>query len=287
MYEEYFGLSEKPFSILPDPDFMFWTQGHSMAFAMLEYGVLNQAGFTVITGEIGCGKTTLVRELLRHIDDQVTVGLLSNTMQGSGQLLEWVLMALDQPFENKSYVELYRQFQDFLIEQYRQGRHTVLILDEAQNLGVEELEELRMLSNINADKHQLLQLILVGQPQLRDLLQHPSLAQFAQRISSDFHLKPLSEEEVADYIHHRMIVAGAKRSLFSPAAIEIIAHESRGIPRAINILCDTALVYAFSSRAPGVHKRLVTQMIEDREKYGALGRRSAPKEILRVPDKQK
>jgi general secretion pathway protein A len=287
MYEEYFGLTEKPFSILPDPDFLFWTQGHTMAYSMLEYGILNQAGFTVITGDIGCGKTTLVRELLRHLDERVTVGLVSNIMPGSGKLLEWVMMSLNQPLEGKSYVELYRQFQDLLVAEYGQGRHVVLILDEAQNLGVDELEELRMLSNINADKHQLLQLVLVGQPQLRELLQHPSLTQFAQRVSSDFHLYPLNPDEVADYIHHRMIKAGAKKSLFSPVAIEMIAHESHGIPRTINILCDTALVYAFSQGAPAVHKRMVAQVIDDKRQYGALAQRPTPKEALRLPDRGK
>lgn len=287
MYEEYFGLSEKPFSILPDPDFLYWADGHGMAYAMLEYGIMNQAGFTVITGEIGCGKTTLVRELLRQFDDQVNVGLLSNSMAGHGQLLEWVMMSLNQPFEGLSYVELYKRFQDFLIEQYGQGRHTVLILDEAQNLGVEALEELRMLSNINADKHQLLQLVLVGQPQLRDLLQHPSLAQFAQRVSSDFHLYPLDGEEVAEYIHHRMIKVGAQKSLFSPDAIQMIAVESHGVPRTINILCDKSLVYAYSQSAPAVHKRIVEQVLKDQREFGIFSGKTGPQEVLGITDRDK
>lgn len=288
MYEEYFGLSEKPFSILPDPDFLYWADGHSLAYSMLEYGILNQAGFTVITGEIGCGKTTLVRELLRHIDDRVTVGLLSNTMPGPGRLLEWVMMSLNQPFEGKSYVELYKRFQDFLIEEYGQGRHTVLVLDEAQNLSVEALEELRMLSNINADKDQLLQLILVGQPQLRDLLQHPSLTQFAQRVSSDFHLHPLDKEEVAEYIVHRITKVNSKKKVpFSAGAIEVIALVSRGVPRTINILCDTALVYAFSQGLPGVTKRVIEKVIEDKRKYGVFSGTTGPQEVLGLADRDK
>ena len=284
MYEEYFGLTEKPFSILPDPEFLYWAHGHGMAFAMLEYGILNQAGFTVITGEIGCGKTTLVRQLLRVIDDRVTVGLLSNTLAGPGLLLEWVLMSLDQPFENESYVELYRRFQDFLIDEFAQGRHTVIIVDEAQNLGAESLEELRMLSNINADKDQLLQIVLVGQPQLRELLQHPTLTQFAQRVSSDFHLAPLNPAEVTDYIDHRLAVAGAVKPLFSRRACDMIATESHGVPRTINILCDTALVYAFSSNAAAVNNRIVAKMLADKREYGVFSGNNVPQEVLKLAE---
>jgi general secretion pathway protein A len=202
MYEAFYGLSEKPFSILPDPYFLYWGEAHSMAYAMLEYGILNQAGFTVVTGEIGSGKTTLLRQLLGGLDQRITVGLVTNVMPGAGRLLEWILLALNQPFENLSYVALYGQLQEFLIAEFAAGRRTVLIIDEAQNLAPEALEELRMLSNINADQAQLLQLILVGQPQLRDILKRPELFQFAQRVSSDFHLPPLNEQEVKVYTEH-------------------------------------------------------------------------------------
>ena len=219
MYEEFYGLNEKPFSILPDPSFLYWAPGHDYAYSMLEYGVMNRAGFTVVTGEVGCGKTTLVRQLLHQIDKTVTVGLLTNTINGPGRLLEWVMMALNQPFDTASYVALYQKFHKFLIEEYAQGRHVVLIIDEAQNLDVEALEELRMLSNINADKDQLVQLILVGQPQLRDLLQQPALAQFAQRVSCDYHLMPLEHNEVGQYINHRLYLAGSPRPSFTRAPL--------------------------------------------------------------------
>ena len=281
MHERYFGLNEKAFSIQPDPDFIYWSPNHEMAFAMLEYGILNQAGFTVITGDVGCGKTTLVRQLLRQLDDKVTVGLLSHTMLGSGRLLEWVLMSLNRPFDATSYVELYRQLQEFLVEEYGHGRRTVLIIDEAQNLDIDALEELRMLSNINADKHQLLQLILVGQPQLRDQLQHPTLLQFAQRVSSDFHLHPLDRDHVAEYVHHRMTKAGAAKSFFTPHAIEMIASASRGVPRTINILCDTALVYAFSNGAAGVNIQIIRDVLEDKRKHGIFAEKTKPKEVLK------
>ena len=174
MYEAHYGLREKPFSILPDPDMIYWGQNHRLAFAMLEFGIMNNAGFTVITGEIGCGKTTLLRYLLRNLDSHMTVGLISSTPRGKAELLQWVMMSLDQPFED-SYPTLFKRFQQFLHDQYSRGRRTVLIVDEAQNLEWESLEELRMLSNINADKDQYLQIILIGQPQLKDLLRSPQL----------------------------------------------------------------------------------------------------------------
>ncbi len=279
MHESYFGLAEKAFSIQPDPDFIYWSPNHEMAFAMLEYGIMNQAGFTVITGDVGCGKTTLVRQLLRQVNDKVTVGLMSHTMIGSARLMEWALMSLNRPFDSASYVELYRQLQEFLAEEYARGKRTVLIIDEAQNLDMESLEELRMLSNMNADKHQLLQLILVGQPQLRDQLQHPTLVQFAQRVSSDFHLRPLERGQVAEYINHRMTHAGAEKSVFTPHAIEMIASASRGVPRTINILCDTALVYAFSNGAAGVNIQIVRDVLEDKRKYGIFAEKTVPKAV--------
>src|SRR3954470_14415349 len=213
MYEAFYHLREKPFSILPDPDLIYWGKMHSMAFTMLEFGIMNNAGFTVITGEIGSGKTTLVRHLLKKVNPNITIGLISNSPQGRQELLQWILMSLDQPFEG-NYPNLFKAFQDFLYGQFANGRRTVLIIDEAQNLELEALEHLRMLSNINADKFQVLQLILVGQPQLRDQLLAPQLHQFAQRISSDFHIRPLDAAEVVRYIAFRLEAVGARQPLF-------------------------------------------------------------------------
>ena len=270
MYEDFYRLSVKPFSIVPDPDFIYWAPGHEMAYSMLEYGILNQAGITVVTGGIGCGKTTLVRHLLRNLDEQVTVGLLTNTVGGRGKLLKWVMMALNQEFEGRSYVGLYHSFQLFLIEEYAQGRHVILVVDEAQNLGEDTLEELRMLSNINSDKNQLLQLVLIGQPQLRDLLCQPKLVQFAQRVSSDFHLKALDQGEVAAYIDHRLALAGAKGPIFSRRACDLIASASQGVPRMINILCDKALVYGFSAGFHFIGPELIVQLLDDRRDFGVF-----------------
>lgn len=266
MYEAFYGLKEKPFSILPDPDLIYWGRMHSMAFTMLEFGVLNNAGFTVITGEIGSGKTTLVRHLLKMLDPNITVGLISNSPQGRQELLQWILMAIGQPFDG-NYPELFKRLQDFLYRQFSSGRRTILIIDEAQNLESEALEHLRMLSNINADKHQILQLILVGQPQLRELLLDPKLHQFAQRISSDFHLKALESAEVTKYIDFRLHAVGSSATLFSEGACQEIAYASRGVPRMINILCDTALVYGFASGQTAISRQLVREVIADKQQF--------------------
>lgn len=266
MYEAFYQLREKPFSILPDPDLIYWGKMHSMAFTMLEFGVMNNAGFTVITGEIGSGKTTLVRHLLRKLNPSMSVGLISNSPQGRQELLQWILLSLDQPFEGE-YPALYKRLQDYLYGQYANGRRTILIIDEAQNLEPQALEHLRMISNINADKFQILQLILVGQPQLRDLLLAPELHQFAQRISSDFHLRPLDPKEVTNYISFRLQAVGAPHPLFSAEACALIASASGGIPRMINVLCDTALVYGFANDQKIITDQLVRDVIADKQQY--------------------
>lgn len=269
MYEAFYGLREKPFSILPDPDLIYWCQNHRLAFAMLEFGVMNSAGFTVITGEIGCGKTTLVRYLLRKLDDHVTACVISNTPRSQDGLLPWLLMSLNQPFEG-SYPALFKQFQRFLYDQFSKGRRTILIVDEAQNLGIEALEELRMLSNVNTDKQQFLQIILVGQPQLKDLLRAPELLQFAQRVSSDFHLRPLNTAEVGEYVDFRLRAVESQSDLFTNEACRIIADTSHGIPRTINILCDTALVYGFAAGAKMITADIVEKVIQNKAQFGVL-----------------
>jgi general secretion pathway protein A len=266
MYEAFYHLREKPFSILPDPDLIYWGKMHSMAFTMLEFGVMNNAGFTVITGEIGSGKTTLVRHLLKRISPGIAVGLISSSPQGRQELLQWILMSLGQPFEG-DYPKLFKKLHDFLYGQYANGRRAILIIDEAQNLDPETLEDLRMISNINADKFQILQLILVGQPQLRDLLLTPGLHQFAQRISSDFHLRALDDHEVAKYVAFRLQAAGSPRPLFTNEACALIASASGGIPRMINVLCDTALVYGFANGWKIVSEQLVRHVIADKQRY--------------------
>jgi general secretion pathway protein A len=268
MYEAYYKLREKPFSIMPDPDLIYWGRAHRMAYTMLEFGVMNSAQFTVITGDVGAGKTTLVRHLLKKLNSKVTnVGLITNTPQGREELLQSIMASFNLPFEGTA-PSLLKTFQDYLYGQYAKGRRTILIIDEAQSLGEEALEGLRMLSNINVDKHQFLQLILVGQPQLKDMLCRPQLLQFAQRVSSDFHLKPLAQNEVAQYIDFRLVAAGSGAHLFSDDACAMIAEASRGVPRVINILCDTALVYGFSTQSDRITSDLIRLVIEDKRNFG-------------------
>jgi general secretion pathway protein A len=271
IYTDHFGLRERPFTLLPDPDFLYWSENHSRAYAMLEYGLLTHSPITVITGEIGAGKTTLLRHLLRSLPDDFTIGLISNAQGNRGELLHWVLMALGVTTDmNASYVQLFAQFQDFLIEEYASGRRTILIFDEAQNLSIETLEELRMFSNINADKDELIQLVLVGQPELRDLISQPRLVQFAQRVAAEYHLPGMTAEAVRAYIEHRLAIAGASREIFTPAACECVHLASRGIPRLVNQICDYALVYAYTDGLEKVDASVIEQVVTDRRMHGNL-----------------
>ena len=268
MYKTFYNLSEKPFTLLPDPGFLYMSDKHRMAFTMLEYGLMNQAGFTVISGDIGAGKTTLIRHLLDNMDREHTVGLISNTHRSFGELLEWILLAFNLEHTGMNKVEMYRRFVDFIIDEYAHNRSTVLIIDEAQNMAAETLEELRMLSNINADKDQSLQVILVGQRELRETLQRPDLVQFAQRISVDYHLQPLSEEETAAYIRHRLKVAGGSPDIFSDAACQAVYLYSNGVPRLINLLCDTVLVYGYAEQQSRIYANLVTDVAREKQQGG-------------------
>jgi type II secretory pathway predicted ATPase ExeA len=187
MYERHFGFRERPFALSPDPAFLYRSRKHGMALTMLEYGLINEAPIIVVTGEIGAGKTTLIRHLLNQFDDKTAVGLISNTHKAFGELIQWVSMAFGLPHEGKEKVALYQAFVDFLIKEYAKGKRTVLIVDEAQNMDADTLEELRVISNINADKHLVLQLILVGQPELRETLRRQLVKQYLKGGSNSRH----------------------------------------------------------------------------------------------------
>lgn len=259
MYQAHYGFHEKPFSLLPDPSFLYLSDKHRMALALLQYGLSSQAGFTAITGGIGTGKTTLIRHLLNNMEQDVSVGLISNTHRSFGDLLQWILLAYNLEHAGKTKVEMYQTFVDFMIREYARNRRTVLIVDEAQNMEADTLEELRMLSNVNADKDQVLQVILVGQQQLRDNLRRPDLIQFAQRIAVDYHLTALAAEDTMAYIRHRITVAGGDADLFTDAACAAVHHYSSGVPRLVNLLCDLALVYGYAER----RKQIDVDLIED------------------------
>jgi len=275
MYEKFYGLRGKPFSLLPDPEFLYLSDKHRMALTLLEYGLWNQASFSVITGEIGAGKTTLIRHLLNQFDSDLVVGLISNTHPSFGELLEWILLAFNIDYSGKDKVGMYKAFVDFLIREYAANRRTLLIIDEAQNMSHQALEELRMLSNVNAEKDQVLQVILVGQPGLREHLRDPSLEQFAQRIAVDYHLGTLGPEETRNYIHHRIEVAGGDPGLFTDDACEAIFQHSGGTPRLINILCDTTMVYGYAEQSARIDARLVNDVARDKQTGSILPLRQA------------
>ena len=271
MYESFYKLSEKPFSLTPDPSFLFLGLKHSAGLAMLRYGLANQASITVLTGEIGSGKTTLIRKLLDEIEDDVTVGLIANTHQSFGNLMQWISVAFGLPVGTKSKAALYDKFAAYLIDQFSKGKRTVLIVDEAQNMDATTLEELRLLSNINVDKSQVLQLVLVGQPELRDTLRQKELKQFVQRIGVDYHLPALEPEETDEYISHRLKTAGGDPDLFQPIAKRFIHYQCGGVPRLINSMCDTALVYGFAEQAPTIAADQVYDMVQERIRSGLFG----------------
>jgi type II secretory pathway predicted ATPase ExeA len=281
MYEKFYGFREKPFSLLPDPEFLFLSKKHQMALTLLEYGLMNHASFSVITGGIGTGKTTLIRRLLNQMERDMVVGLISNTHPSFGELLQWILMAFNLECDSKDKVAMYKTFMDFLIEQYAANRHTVLVVDEAQNMGPQALEELRMLSNVNSEKDQVLQIILAGQPGLRDNLRDPRLEQFAQRISVDYNLEPLNQVETREYIHHRLGIAGGSPDIIDDAACETVFRYSGGIPRLVNLLCDTALVYGYAEQALRIGAQLVEDVARDKQKSKIVPLRHEAHETVR------
>jgi len=270
MYKSYYQFKENPFSLLPDPSFLFLGKKHQHALTMLQYGLVKNSGYTVITGEIGAGKTTLVRRLLDGLENELTVGLINNTHQSFGELLRWVSMAFGLDYKGKDKVELTEHFLNFIIDEYTKKRRTVLIIDEAQNLSAQALEELRMLSNLNADKHQALQLILIGQPELRQTLHQPNLKQFTQRISVAYHLETLDQEETVLYIKHRIKTAGGDENLFDRDACLMVWQNSNGIPRIINTLCDTALVYGFAEDKAHIDTQVIANVVKEREQGGVF-----------------
>jgi type II secretory pathway predicted ATPase ExeA len=268
MYEAFFNLKNKPFSLLPDPEFLFLSSRHAIGLSLLEYSLTGQAGFCVITGEIGSGKTTLVRAFLERVSGDFTIGLISNTHHGLKDIAAWAMASFGEKPSGTHPAETYQELMEYLIAEYGAGRQCILIVDEAQNLSIEVLEELRLLSNINSGKDLLLQVVLVGQPELLEKLRRPELSQFAQRIAVSHHLTPLPYAETRSYILHRVQVAGSDRPLFTEMAMGAVQYFSGGIPRLINSICDMALVYGFADEKPIIGEDLVFRVVSDRQLSG-------------------
>jgi general secretion pathway protein A len=268
MYTQFFGLTKKPFSLSPDPSFLYLSPIHKKALTTLKYGLVSQASITVITGEIGSGKTTLIMTVLGKVEHKCTVGLITNTHSSFGDLLTWVLAAFNIPHETKNKAERYQIFTKFLAEEHKKQRRVILIVDEAQNMDIETLEELRLLSNVNIAEHIKLQMILVGQPELVDKLNKPELIQFAQRISIEYHLKPLSFDETQNYIVHRLKVAGGDPAVFNEAATAAVFYYTEGVPRLINNICDLAMVFAFASESKRIGWKTIVEVVNERKTGG-------------------
>ena len=269
-YLDSFGFSERPFTLVPDPTFLYWSEQHRRAYSVLEFGILSRAPITLVTGAVGCGKTTLLRHLLKQIELNSIVGLISNAQGDRGELIQWVLHSLGVKFDPLAgYVSQFQVLQDFLIKTYAEGQRVILIFDEAQNLSQNSLEELRMLTNINSNKDELIQLVLVGQNELREIIKRPELRQLAQRIAASFHLRPLSEDNVDEFIMHRLRVAGGTGLEFDDNARRLIFEVSRGVPRLVNQICDMALLYAWSADSRTVSSRVVQAVIDDGVFFGA------------------
>lgn len=270
MYEKHYGLRLRPFSILPDPGFLYLSRRHKVALSLLEYGLQQSVGFSVVTGPIGTGKTTLIRYLLGRTEGRLSIGLISNMHAGVNGLLPRVLLAFGLDANAATEVGQLQAFTGFLEEQVAQSRRAVLIVDEAQNLSVEALEELRLLSNFNADVP-VLQIILAGQPGLKEKLRRPELEQLAQRVVVDYQLEPLDRHDTRRYIAHRVHVAGGNaETLFGENACDAIHQYTRGVPRLINVLCETALVYGFADQKSGIDAQIVHDVADDRRHGGIL-----------------
>ena len=246
-YLEHFRLSEQPFRLTPDPDFLYWSKQHARAKAYMESTIWLADGFVVITGEIGSGKTTLLQSFLAELDDDVIYAVVTQTQLTPTQFLQAVLTEFGfKPF-NKRKVELLDMLNMFLIEQYSNNKKVVLIVDEAQNLSKKVLEEVRMISGIETHKEKVLRIILAGQPELKDTLDSASLKQLVQRVRLRFHIGPLDRREMREYIERRLSVAGRKEpDLFADDSFDVIYRFSGGVPRLINTLCDTSLLIAFA-----------------------------------------
>ncbi len=277
MYERFYRLRERPFALTPDPDYLYPSRVHREAMNYLRYGIESRAGFVVITGAIGSGKTTLLQTLLRGLDNTTTVARVMNTLLDPRELIEAAMLDVGLDPDGKSKPALLKSFGEFLVNERIAGRLVLLVIDEAQNLSLPALEEIRMLSNLETEKSKLLQIILIGQPDLRDKLDRPELEQLRQRITVSYHLDPLDADETAHYINHRLARASIGAPMaFATTVTDRIHARSGGIPRLINVIADAALVFGYGEEKYDVDAALIEEVITDLDATGVLGPKSNP-----------
>ncbi len=271
MYERYFQLRERPFALSPDPEYLYPSRVHQEALNYLRYGIEGHAGFVVITGEIGSGKTTMLQSLLCRLDRSTAVARIMNTMLDARELLEAILLDFGLDPTGLSKPVMLHRLGEYLIQQRQAGRLTLLVIDEAQNLNLLALEEIRMLSNLETEKSKLIQIILIGQPELRDTLALPQLEQLRQRITVSYHLLPLDVDETQNYINHRLRRAAIGPALELPREVTDVIHErSRGVPRIINVIADATLLFAYGVDRRDVDVSIVREALEELDGTGVL-----------------
>jgi general secretion pathway protein A len=277
MYERFYRLRERPFALTPDPDYLYPSRVHREALSYLRYGIESHAGFVVITGAIGSGKTTLLQTMLRGLDGQTTVARVMNTLLDPRELVESAMIDVGLEPSGMTKPAMLKVFGEFLVNERAAGRLVLLVIDEAQNLTLPALEEIRMLSNLETEKSKLLQIILIGQPDLRDKLDRPELEQLRQRITVSYHLGPLDADETAHYVNHRLARASIGAPLEFPRDVTDAIHvRSGGVPRIINVIADATLVFGYGEERPEIDASLVREVIIDLDATGVLGPRSNP-----------
>lgn len=264
MYEKFYGFKEKPFNVTADPSFFYLSRRHKEAFSHLVYGIQDRKGILEITGEVGTGKTTLCRVLLNHLDKQTKTAFILNPYLSQVQLLQAIIADFGMNIKSRTQLALINALNDFLLQEAHCGNNVVILIDEAQNLSSRQLEQVRLLSNIETEKLKLLQIVLVGQPELCDKLKRPNLRQINQRISVRYHILPLDRDEISGYINHRLRIAGAESKIeFNQDALNEIYSYSGGTPRLINIICDRALLAGFVLETNEISANIIKKCIEE------------------------
>jgi general secretion pathway protein A len=275
MYEKFYGLSQRPFTLAPNPQFLFLSRVHEEAMGYLRFGVESGAGFVALTGEVGAGKTTVVQALLRTLDQRVMVVRLMNTLLDPQELLESILIDMGAEHIPASKPAMLRDLAMMLVTEQRQRRRVLLVIDEAQNLSYASLEELRMLSNLETETSKLMHIVLVGQPDLRDRLVSPDLDQLSQRVTVRYHLDPLDSADTHEYINHRLRLAAAEEPMTFGAELTSAIHErSGGLPRLINVICDAVLMAGYGEGRETITAPLLAEVIRELEENGQLGSRT-------------